>query len=422
MIDLQEVSVVISVQIDSSDRLRNLKLFLKYFETFFVNYEIIVVEQDSASQIDLLLKEMPGVVHYFVESDICHSRGRNLDLGAQLSERKYLLLSDLDCFVHPSAIERALSMIADGSDFVWPFNGITVQIRSGAITDDLDFGLLLQKMPYFPKLYEIRPPDYDQAEIEPMYGTMFWDTTGGLLCCIRQKFFMAGAFNENFLSYGGEDEEFYHRVHKLGYKCNRVDGVNLFHFEHMRNLSSVKNNFYGAQINELERVKAMDAQDLRRYVNRGFKMLKASPEQDMEFHNTESHFSISLRRHDRISRSRVCTLILFETICLEHIEQAEKLLDLMEQKFDDYLVVVLGGTDHQLSRILARKYTRHCPYKGKLQHMSNDDLAAVVRSTRPVFEVVHLDGSLDPARIFANLSGGEYEVSTYNASGVGSGS
>jgi predicted glycosyltransferase involved in capsule biosynthesis len=410
------------VQIDSTDRLRNLKLFLKYFETFFVNYEIIVVEQDSSTQIDVLLENIPGVVHYFIESDTCHSRGRNLDLGAQLSERRYLLLSDLDCFVHPSAIERAISMIDDGADFIWPFNGITVQIRSKAIRDDLDFNVLLQNLPYFPKLYEIRPPDYDQAEIEPMYGTMFWDTTGGLLCCARRQFFMAGAFNENFLSYGGEDEEFYHRVHKLGYKCNRVDGVNLFHFEHQRNLSSMKNNFYSAQMNELERVKGLDAKELRRYVNRGFKMLKAYPEQDMEFHNTENHFSISLRRHDRIARSEVSTLLLFEKISLESIEQAEKVLDLMEQKFDDYRVLVLGGADHQLTRILARKYTRHCPYKGTLQDVSNDELAALERSPRPILEVVRLDGSLDPAKIFANLNSGEYEISNHNVSGVGYGS
>jgi hypothetical protein len=142
----------------------------------------------------------------------------------------------------------------------------------------------------------------------------------------------------------------------------------------------------------------------------------------MEFHNTENHFSITLRKHDRIARSKVCTLLLFEKICLESIEQAEKLLDLMEHEFDDYQVLVLGGTDHQLTRILARKYTRHCPYRGTLQHMGNEDLAALVRSPRPVLEVVRLDGALDPATIFANLSSGEYQISIQNASGVGNGS
>lgn len=48
-------------------------------------------------------------------------------------------------------------------------------------------------------------------------------------------------WNENFISWGAEDCEFYYRMNALGYKVGRVSG-DIYHFEHGRTFNSHYHN------------------------------------------------------------------------------------------------------------------------------------------------------------------------------------
>ncbi len=93
LIDLSLLSVGISVKVDSSDRLRNLSLVVRYFRTFFSNIELIIVEQDAEGGRCAHLAG-DGVKHYLLRTADCHFKSRNLNLAASLSTRPYLKMCD----------------------------------------------------------------------------------------------------------------------------------------------------------------------------------------------------------------------------------------------------------------------------------------------------------------------------------------
>lgn len=422
MIDLHNVSVVTMVQVDSADRVRNLQLFLQYFETFFVNYEIIVVEQDSESRLRQLLSEHAGVYHHFIETKNCHNRAWNINLGAKLADRKYLYIVDVDCFIKPDAVPLAIEKLEAGAKFVLPYNGIAVQIRealinrietklndvkeknsSNAAQDKIGFRELVEQLPFFPKLYEIRPPKHDPADYEVIYGTALSDTAGGALICDRREFFMAGGMNENMISYGCEESDFYHRLQKFGYEVVRLPQVNIFHFEHVRTNGSSKNNFFESNRNELQRTKSMSAAELRRYVNNGFRVLELNTDQDVIFTNTAHEYSIRLVAHNRMQRRDVFTVIAFDTAHPDDADALSKLFDQIDSRFDNYAICILEGTTRLLRGCLTRKYAQHSWAQRSLKSLSDDELKQLVHTDRPIVEIFRVEERLDIEHILKHF-------------------
>jgi hypothetical protein len=88
-------------------------------------------------------------------------------------------------------------------------------------------------------------------------GSVFWN---------RQKFIEVGMENENFLSWGPEDQERVERCMKLGYKWARVQGP-LYHLEHARLQNSGDGHRFAKQNDEeFEKVKRFSPDELRSYI------------------------------------------------------------------------------------------------------------------------------------------------------------
>lgn len=298
LVDLQSVTAIVSVKIDSQDRLRNMRLFLNYFQSFFRNFEIIVVEQDTQSRLEDLFRGARGVFHYFRESATAHSKPANLNLAASLSDRPYLLLCDVDCFVPPSGLVDGLALIQKNPalDAVLAHNGITVQIKQRLIDEGLSMQELLARLPFFSKLYEIRPPRHDPEMVEPMYGSIRIDST--VMTLYRRRTFIgAGGLNENFLGWGLEDHELRLRLQKLGYSSGKGSNVNCYHFEHSRGTDSLVNNHYHANIDELECVRSMTESELRRYIAQRFRLIQFSEDEHVTVTNSAEEYSLVANRN-----------------------------------------------------------------------------------------------------------------------------
>src|SRR5271155_275127 len=124
MRDLSKLSIICSVKLDSADRLRNVTILLRYFRTFFVNYELILVEQGSEqTALADLANGTPGIIHHFLRSDNCHYKTRNLNLAVGLSTREFLLMCDVDALLPPDAIIAGLEKLSASASFVYPYNG-----------------------------------------------------------------------------------------------------------------------------------------------------------------------------------------------------------------------------------------------------------------------------------------------------------
>ena len=75
----------------------------------------------------------------------------------------------------------------------------------------------------------------------------------------------AGFWNENFVSWGAEDCEFYFRINSLGYKVGRVND-DVYHFEHGRTFNSHYHNpKFMDNHNLWQNIRTWDKNQLRNY-------------------------------------------------------------------------------------------------------------------------------------------------------------
>lgn len=268
-IDLSNVAVILSVKVDTQDRLANVERLASFYAHYGQGVEIIVVEQGGSAQINPDIGR--GLDPIFVYDTGCHWKTRNMNLGARLSARNILLMSDCDTIPHPDALAEGLARITNGSKFVNLYNGLVINIskRFAASAESWD--------DFFNRARISDPIDiepdaaFGDADQEPLYGNARYRAVGGCFLVLRREFFRAGGWNENFVSYGFEDMELDTRLRKLGIEASRTERHSLIHFAHERGWDSRYSTFYRLNQQEFERVSAMNADDLQHYANRGFK-------------------------------------------------------------------------------------------------------------------------------------------------------
>src|SRR5262249_17040905 len=150
---------------------------------------------------------------------------------------------------------------------------------------------------------------------------------------------------------------------KLGYKVETCDDANCYQFENTCSADSATDNFHCSDQAEYEREKAMDAIQLRRYVNDGFRKIKLDTSYDLTITNTQDVFMIQVETHARSKLSDTCTVLVFENTSPEDEAAVDKFLDYLEENFDDYLIYVVEGQVCRLRSVLLRKFTQHIWYK-----------------------------------------------------------
>jgi hypothetical protein len=93
------------------------------------------------------------------------------------------------------------------------------------------------------------------------------NSVGGAVVYNRESFIAGGMENEHFISFGPEDAERNDRFKKLGYDVRMTRG-SLFHLNHFVGVnSSPTNPFFKANHKELDKIRGMDKEALRQYVD-----------------------------------------------------------------------------------------------------------------------------------------------------------
>jgi len=341
-IDLSDLTILTSVKIDSADRMRNWHLLLQYFDTFCLNWEVVVVEQGEVSQIPCSDRSLPAhVVHRFIESTDAHYKTRNLNLAASLSARKYLMMCDVDVMLPPAAIELGLQKLRAGAKFVCPYNGIMVEIKKKMISDRLDLKSLINELPFFEKGYDRQSLIYERSGLTPIYGDSRYPSTGGALMYERRCFFGAGGWNPNMISYGFQDLEMHLRIKRLGYKLETLDDFNSYHFEHIRLIDSVYNNFYRTNEQEYERVAAMTTTDLRSYVDNGFRCVRLDPAKEIEYKNDAREYALRVSDSDRYALFDLSIVFVVKDFSRQRAESLTDLCNMLEKSFRNYDLVIV---------------------------------------------------------------------------------
>jgi predicted glycosyltransferase involved in capsule biosynthesis len=240
---MQDVTYVIQARIDCPERLANLDFCIDFLQSNF-DSPIVIVEGDKES----LIEGRYYVKHVFIKDDSpVFNRARWVNIGV----RNYTItpkvcLLDMDVFLDPK-IHRLAVELLDYYPLVYPFDGNFYDI---------------------PQSYHIK--GLRMADIKDEDKTSLHTQSVGGLQFVRTKDFLnIGMTNEYIRGWGYEDNEFYERFSKLGYRIYRT-GNPLYHFTHPRTYNSDGRSPHVYENQEVyEKVVAMTEKELLEYI-KGF--------------------------------------------------------------------------------------------------------------------------------------------------------
>lgn len=256
MIDLSNLSIIITFRYDTEDRLTNLKTVFRYFKKYFIDYEIIVLESDTQPRAKNACDDNAKYIYEY--SDSYMHRTRMFNDGVRTSERKYVALYDTDVFVKPEAMQIALEKL-NTNVFVFPYNGVFLNMEGktkNRFIDEIEFSEL-------PMVNKASANDQYSDDIHCVHPM----SAGGVTIFRRKEYLMYGGYNERFKSWGWEDNEIIERFTKLGFPPFRLDGYNLYHLDHRRGVDSgPTHNYFRKNKIEFNKVRRMNKRKLEKYI------------------------------------------------------------------------------------------------------------------------------------------------------------
>lgn len=263
-IDLTDVTFTIPVHYDHKHRQENLDLSVAVLQQTF-DTNIIIGEQGS----DQFEYHSPFSTYMAFGTPLFH-RTKMLNEMAAVATTPIVVNWDADILIPPLQILEAVQMIRDGeADMVYPYDGRFARVPRipwlQQMLNFLDVGM------------------FGKSHFSGM-GKESFISVGGAIVVNKEKFFESGGENEHFISYGPEDQCRFHRWKKLGYAVKRVKGV-LYHLDHFLSInSSSKHEHFNGNNIEYGKIKKMNPEQLRAYVN-SWKQTKQSSTEGV-FHNS----------------------------------------------------------------------------------------------------------------------------------------
>jgi len=244
--NILDVTFNIPVRIESPERLRNLTMVVSYLQKHF-STNILVGESSPKPTLRNLCKPC-GYIHFQNDESHFH-RTRLLNNLARASGTPYIVNYDVDVLLKPDSIMESVDMLRKKkADIVFPYGGMFRNIRGDLVNEfkhKLDMMIINDT-----NTHKLNPKSYG--------GAVFWN---------KEAFMDVGMENENFCSWGLEDNERMTRAARLKKKMFRVPGT-LYHLDHSRgNDSSEHNPFYAKNSEELNKIAAMNGKQVRAYIN-----------------------------------------------------------------------------------------------------------------------------------------------------------
>lgn len=269
-IPLKEVTFIIPLRIETDDRMRNIITTLIYLLRSF-DTNIIVKEFDSASTFEqsvlpqlqqaLTEDQLKNLVHVFEKTDeyVFH-RTRLLNDMTMMATTPIVVNYDSDIILPKHVYKQAVDLIMCGY-----FDPEFPDAKPEPIKVVYPYGYgEYQRQVFF---------DDDQASnfINSNFNflaftdTRPWDAKFGFCQFFdREEYIRLGMENENFISYGYEDDERYNRFNQLSHVA-RIDDA-IYHLEHKRTSNSWFNNPHIEENRSLfEQLSRMSPENLLNY-------------------------------------------------------------------------------------------------------------------------------------------------------------
>ena len=225
---MMDLTFLIPTRIETEDRLRNIISSVSYLLRH-IPAKIIVKEVSNHPTFKF--RALPEIKKYantdnltflFEETNeplFCKSKVLNDLIVA--SDTKVVANYDADCILPISSYHQAYSMIeSNQADVVYPYG----------------CGIYQWRAEYTPEIYDEFVNILDVSTLDRR-KSLSNATIGWTQFVNREKYIDSYMMNENFISWGCEDDEFYYRMSILGNRIARVDDY-VYHLEHSRTYNS----------------------------------------------------------------------------------------------------------------------------------------------------------------------------------------
>ena len=249
-LDLRDVTVLIPFRADSDDRKRNLRWIVSYILKHADT--TILIGEDKAGPSDVSDALGPDLAArcrhlHLTGNDTPFTHKSHLsNRMAEAAGTPIVALHDTDIVVDPVQYALARDAVRQGAALAFPYNGLFFWVLGREVHR---FGHTLSAAPL--------------NALCPRFPLMHRNSPGGGAFFDRATLLEAGGYNENFVSWGYEDDEIVERMRRLDLRVERVPGP-LYHLEHARPENSTDQNpFIAANLAVVERGRGLDAAALR---------------------------------------------------------------------------------------------------------------------------------------------------------------
>lgn len=246
--DLTDITFLIPVRIDSTDRISNLHLVIEYIKNHF-DTAIFVLEADVKEYVyhklidrKIFIKDQNSVFH----------RTKYLNKLTEISNTPIIAIWDTDILISPNQILEAVNLLRrKWFEMILPYDGRfynTPALIKELFKSHRNLDVFTNNIGKFPLAY----------------GAF---SVGGAFIVNRKDYIMAGKENEKFFGWGPEDMERVKRWDILGFKFSRISGP-LFHLYHTRGINSGYTSLASkiAMHKELVRICKLDKETLEKEV------------------------------------------------------------------------------------------------------------------------------------------------------------
>ena len=221
--NLPDLTIMMSVRVDSISRLENVKASLGYYRKH-TNAHITIIESDKESKLkEFITNGFPGIEYIFIQDDnlILH-RTKLMNIGFKHIPTANAANIDVDIIVPIEQLQSANELILKSNRVMGlPYDGRVVSVPS-------EFAKI------FRKTMDIRSITEIDAYQQLMFGFL---SLGGSYLVNVDRYRKFGLENENFLCWGPEDMERFHRLDILGYRPFKIPGK-CYHLPHDRGINS----------------------------------------------------------------------------------------------------------------------------------------------------------------------------------------
>jgi predicted glycosyltransferase involved in capsule biosynthesis len=265
----KNITFVTHLRYDHEDRVKNLQTVLNYYSTNFPESQFIFVEDDVTHNTEFdKIKWPKGRTSFFIiKNNSYYYRTRALNFGIKKAKTPIVVSLDTDCIVPVSSFNKCVSVLLDDVTIAWPYNGFFIDTSHNLHTEfvkkNYDYNFLFGLLPDVTKLQL----GHQYGDFSVRCTNTIYEGVGGIVMFNRDRFLEIGGYNENFICWGAEDNELFHRCNIFEHKKYRDTDLNsiCFHLFH-RNAVRNQHPFYQSNFDEANKVEKMSKKELSNYV------------------------------------------------------------------------------------------------------------------------------------------------------------